>query len=333
MHRLASAGDTASLCNAVSALDLPPPSYALVPDSWAQRQMSYLLPSVPPEVEIALWADDTVSLTGATMFGAMTRAFMFADITDTPAVVKATLALTGHTSSHLDNIIRAKVPGFGGNAFTLALVQDGTVTGVGVLSNVAKAYTFTFKNGVTTQANLNTAITASADLEVATAGTTATVLATGTDVFTAVALAGGSAIMDATAHGLLTGDGPVLQTAATSFPAGLDGVTQYWAIVIDADTYELAASLTDALSGIPVDFSTVGVGAQKTTAVVATERVHWHSMGFLGLAGDGAISMDGQASYWAVRRHSPETIAYAVVATIASGSGKISGQIRPRVDG
>ncbi len=332
MHRLASAGVTASLCDAVTALTLPPPSYALVPSSWGSVMASYTLPSVPPELEIALWADDTVSLTGATIYGGMMRAFTFADITVTPTVVKATLALTGHTSAHLDNVIRAKVPGFGGNAFTLATAQMAGA-GVGVLTHVGKAYTFTFEDGVTTQTNMNTAITASADLEVATAGTGATVLATGTDVFAAVALAGGSASMHATAHGLLTGDGPALQTAATTFPVGLDGVTPYWAIVTGADTFELASSLTNALSGIPVDFSTAGVGAQKTTATATTQRVHWHSMGLLGLAADGAIAMTGQKSYWDVRRHSPETVAYAVVATFASGSGKVSGQIRPRVDG
>jgi hypothetical protein len=215
-------GSPALLCSAVTALALPPPSFAFVPDSWSGKG------TVVPELEIAIWADAAVDLTGATLYGAQLRPLSFTAIAVTP----------DHTTGKLG----------------------------------------------------------------------------------------------ATAHGLFTGDGPLLLTSTVAFPTGTDGATEYYAIKIDANNIELALSLDGALAGTAIAFTSNGSGTIKLNSQASTERVHWHSMGLLGLAGDGAIDLDAQSSYWDVRKHSPMTIAYAVVATFASGSGKVTAGIVPRVD-
>jgi hypothetical protein len=334
VHRLASAGDAASLCDAVTALALPPPSYGLVPSSWGSTYATYSPPSVPAEIEIALWADAAVSLTGATLYGGMMRALAFADITVTgvPAV-KAALDLATKTL-RCDTVIEAAVAGEAGNLTTIAFAA-GASQNAGALDETAfPAIVFNYKTGVTTVANFEAAIAASVNLDVKTPGTGANVLAAPGDTFAASNLAAGDdSELHGVAHGLLTGDGPVDVTTTLTFPTGLAGSTGYFVVKDDADNVGLAASLTDALTGKVIEFTGAGTGTIKITASADTKRVHWHSMGLLGLAGDGAIAMTNQQSYWDVRRHSPDTIAYAVVATFASGAGKVSGQIRPRVDG
>lgn len=101
---------------------------------------------------------------------------------------QATLSIA---TTHIVATIKSKNDVTGGNEFTLASVQSGAVTGVGTLVKTGNAYVFTFKNGVTTEANFETLITASADLAVKTTGTGANVLATTVDEFAATALTGG----------------------------------------------------------------------------------------------------------------------------------------------
>lgn len=62
-----------------------------------------------------------------------------------------------------------------------------------------------------------------------------------------------------TAHGLLTGDGPVVLSTTGTLPAGLNTIF-YWVIRVNADTFKLAASYVDALNGVAVDFTTTGTG-------------------------------------------------------------------------
>ncbi len=240
-------GNAVAIATAATALSLPPGAYGLVPEYWNARGAAV------PEFELEVWAPAALALTLAKLYGATLHPLAFSDITTVPTVVKATLAMGGVTT-HMDNTIRAKVAGFGGNDITLALVQSASAPDIGAMTVIGKAYTFTFKDNTTSQGDLNTAITASADLEVATVGTTATKLRTVGEVLSATHLSGGSASMHATAHGLVTGDGPILQTAGTSFPTGLNGTTEYYAIKSTNDIYWLAASLTDAMSGIKVDF-------------------------------------------------------------------------------
>lgn len=122
-------------------------------------------------------------------------------------------------------------------------------------------------------------------------------------------------------HGLETGDGPIYFQAGTTYPTGLSATTQYWFIKIDANTGKLAASLDDALAGTPVDFSSAGSGTLKLldseTAGDLTQRLSWATHdGLLGLAGDGAISLNVGQGYSKRVPHSPLVVAYALVASV-----------------
>ncbi len=69
-----------------------------------------------------------------------------------------------------------------------------------------------------------------------------------------------------TAHGLNTGDGPVwVSNSGGALPAGLVAATNYWAIKIDANTFQLATSLANALAGTFQVITTNGTGTQTET--------------------------------------------------------------------
>jgi len=69
--------------------------------------------------------------------------------------------------------------------------------------------------------------------------------------------------LTATAHGLNTGDGPVqVSNSGGGLPGGLATSTNYWVIKIDANTFELATSLANALAGTQIDITTNGTGTQ-----------------------------------------------------------------------
>lgn len=102
---------------------------------------------------------------------------------------KASLNLATKTT-HCDTVIQTKIASATGNSLTIAFAAGGS--GAGALTKVGSAYTFTFATGTTTVANFETAIAASADLEVKTAGTAANLLLIAVDEFTATNLAGGT---------------------------------------------------------------------------------------------------------------------------------------------
>jgi hypothetical protein len=82
-----------------------------------------------------------------------------------------------------------------------------------------------------------------------------------TDVFTTVA------------HGLTTGDGPFNVSSATTLPAGLNGATLYWVIVLSANTFKLATTRANAVAGVPVavDVTDAGTGIHTMTRTGAVD--------------------------------------------------------------
>ncbi len=148
------------------------------------------------------------------------------------------------------------------------------------------------------------------------------------DTFTA---ANASEIFTNATHGLLTGDGPFQLTTSGALPAGLSLATDYWVIYINANTFYLATSLANALAGTYVSITTDGTGVQTISDTASTKRVHWADYGLLGVAGDGAISLGAQASYVVRAQHHPNTIAYAVLATL-SGAVATSAAVYPIVE-
>lgn len=80
-------------------------------------------------------------------------------------------------------------------------------------------------------------------------------------------------IFTATAHGLQTGDGPFqVSNSGGALPTGLATLTNYWVIVIDANTFYLATSLANALAGTHLLISTNGTGTQTLADTPSTVR-------------------------------------------------------------
>lgn len=71
-----------------------------------------------------------------------------------------------------------------------------------------------------------------------------------------------SANLVMTAHGLNTGDGPLeTSNSGGALPTGLAASTQYWVIKVDANDFQLATSLANALAGIAI-VTSGGTGTQ-----------------------------------------------------------------------
>lgn len=73
--------------------------------------------------------------------------------------------------------------------------------------------------------------------------------------------------IDITSHGFLDGTLVTLTTSGT-LPTGLATSTDYYVIVVDADTIKLASSQANALAGTPIDIT--GAGSGSSTVVVTT---------------------------------------------------------------
>jgi hypothetical protein len=73
-----------------------------------------------------------------------------------------------------------------------------------------------------------------------------------------------------TAHGKISGYGPVRLTTSDTLPAGLSTGTDYWLINVDANTVKFATSAANALAGTAVDFTDVGAGTFAMQATVQT---------------------------------------------------------------
>lgn len=71
-----------------------------------------------------------------------------------------------------------------------------------------------------------------------------------------------------TGHGMATGLLVTLTTTGT-LPTGLNTGTNYYVIRVDADNYQLASSLANALAGTPVDITGAAGGGTHTVNVTA----------------------------------------------------------------
>jgi hypothetical protein len=72
-----------------------------------------------------------------------------------------------------------------------------------------------------------------------------------------------------TAHGYYTGLKGQISINAGSLPTGLTGSTDYFVIVVDANTVQLASSLANALAGTAIDLEDQGT-ADKTLTFTPT---------------------------------------------------------------
>ena len=93
--------------------------------------------------------------------------------------------------------------------------------------------------------------------------------------FTAMTFTAANAteIFTSAAHGLLTGDGPVqLTNSGGALPSGLSAATDYYVIKIDANTFYLATTRSNAYAGTNLLIAGDGTGTHTLSAVAATTR-------------------------------------------------------------
>lgn len=88
----------------------------------------------------------------------------------------------------------------------------------------------------------------------------------------------GTSQFTATAHGLQTGDGPIRLTSTGSLPSGLTTGTDYWVVGVDANNFQIATTLANALDLQIIAFLSNGTGTltvqhQSGTARVSSETV------------------------------------------------------------
>lgn len=75
-------------------------------------------------------------------------------------------------------------------------------------------------------------------------------------------------------HGLVTGDGPFQFTTSGTLPDGLDLATDYWIIYVDADRFQVADSLSDAINGNEIDLLDAGTGTHTLVDTGDTRRLN-----------------------------------------------------------
>lgn len=63
-------------------------------------------------------------------------------------------------------------------------------------------------------------------------------------------------------HGFSTGLGPIQASTSSALPGGLSTSTNYWVIVVDDDTFQLASSEANAHAGTAINLTDAGTGNQ-----------------------------------------------------------------------
>lgn len=75
------------------------------------------------------------------------------------------------------------------------------------------------------------------------------------------------------AHGYVTGLIGQASNSGGALPTGLSALTNYYVIVIDANTIALATSLANAVAGTPIVLSSNGTGTQTFTPTTSASNV------------------------------------------------------------
>lgn len=127
--------------------------------------------------------------------------------------------------------------------------------------------------------------------------------------------------LDLTAHAYKTGDGPFTMTTTGVLPAGLALLTQYWIIYVNSGSIKLALSRALALAGTAVAFTDGGTGTHTIKDVDgATELLYAHSVGLLGHAQNGLVTLGARKAYTARAKHDPRALAYSLAGAISAST-------------
>jgi hypothetical protein len=210
----------------------------------------------------------------------------------------------------------ADTRGTAGNSITIAYTAGGTA-GAEVVSVVGSAISVQIDTGVSTADQIKTAVDASV---AASALISVTVSGTGTDaqvVAAATPLAtGADSEVDTTtdritipSHGLPLGLKGQLTSTGT-LPTGLALATDYFVIVIDANTIQLASSLANAEAGTAINITSQGSsGAVNTftpTALAGATVQLQKSNDGTNWSNDGAaVAITGSGSVWIEKDRPP----------------------------
>ncbi len=136
-----------------------------------------------------------------------------------------------------------------------------------------------------------------------------------------VTCAASTNLLTKSTHGLFTGDGPLrLSNVGGVLAGGTAAATDYWVIKGDANTFKLAASLADALSGAFIDLSSDSTGTTTISDTSSTQRVYWQSFGLL----QDDISLTANRAFSVRCSHRPDVIAYALFGTLSAGSVSVA---------
>jgi hypothetical protein len=303
------------------ALDVPPSSsVVMVPETGT------FLGGIAPEIEVELWSNATVNLTNAEFFiGALhpVKALTVADKVFTAEADDEKMTAAAHGLLTGDGPFRVSNSG--------GALPAGLTAGTDYWIEKFDANVFYLCTSKALAA-------AGTHVSITTDGTGTQTLSDTADTERAFTAANGTEIFTAVAHGLLTGDGPLrVENTGGALPAGLASDTDYYAILITADTFYLATSRANALFGTHLAITTNGTGVNTISDVDASaataERVHWHSDGLLGVAGDGAIGLTSQLGYMVTRSNSSRAIAYAIAADMSASDPEwVSCAVYPRVN-
>ncbi len=76
--------------------------------------------------------------------------------------------------------------------------------------------------------------------------------------------------LEVTAHGLATGGGPLRVATDTTLPTGLVAATDYWAIVTTANRFKLASTRANAIDGMAVNLTDIGVAPRRSRSATST---------------------------------------------------------------
>lgn len=102
-----------------------------------------------------------------------------------------------------------------------------------------------------------------------------------------------------TAHGLVTGDGPVaIFTVAGTYPSPLAAVTDYWVIRVDANTIKLATSSANALLGTAINLTTNGSGTLLLLLGIPYRRARTYVAGSQVKSADLDALQDSWVALW-----------------------------------
>lgn len=206
-------------------------------------------------VDLTSVGSGTIDVDGA----AVNEAFAAAQVNDTDDV----LTLTAHGA----------VTGYGPVRFALTGDASALPAGLAVLTDYWLIVTGV--NTVKVATSFANAMAGTA-IDITDTGTPGTggytcIRAAVNDDFTDANVTITDGVLTAASHGKDTGFGPVrLTNAGGALPQGLATGTNYWMIVLSANTFKLASSKDNALAGVAIEVQEAGTGTHSMRATMQT---------------------------------------------------------------